>query len=45
MIRAKTIFHIIRERDLIHEAKRDPLREHLKIEYQRNINKYFKQTK
>lgn len=35
----------LRERDLIEEARREPLKEHLKTEYQRSINHYFEQKK
>lgn len=35
----------LKERDLEYECRDFPLKEHLKTEYQRGINKYFQQFK
>ena len=32
------------ERDLLEESRKEPLNEHLKTEYKRDINQYFEQT-
>ena len=44
MSRYSELHIALRERDLIQEALHEPLQEHLKTEYKRNINHYFEQT-
>ena len=44
MSRYSELHIALREIDLAYEAMEQPLQEHLKTEYLRNINHYFEQT-